>query len=67
LVFDSALFPLPLFDDLVKSHLNDGFDCRGVLRDAHDGRAAAHPYMQGAQKLRSEAHLRVRCNDEVEA
>jgi hypothetical protein len=23
--------------------------------------------MQGAQKLRSEAHLKVRCNDEVEA
>jgi hypothetical protein len=23
--------------------------------------------MQGAQKLRSEAHLQVRCNDEVEA
>jgi len=30
-------------------------------------RASARPYMQGAQKLRSEAHLRVRRSDEVAA
>jgi len=31
------------------------------------GRAQLAPTMQGAQKLRSEAYLQVRCNDEVEA
>jgi len=31
------------------------------------GRAQLAPTMQGAQKLRSEAYLHVRCNDEVEA
>ena len=56
-----------LFDELVKSHRNDGFGCRGVRPDAHDWASAARPYMQGAQKLRSEAHLQVRRNDEVEA
>ncbi|MCX5912887.1 MAG: hypothetical protein NTV04_13265, partial [Deltaproteobacteria bacterium] len=32
-------------DHLVKSHQNDGFDCTGVRPDAHDGRAAARPYL----------------------
>ena len=54
-------------DELVKSRRNDGFVCRGVRPDAHDRASAARPYMQGAQKLRSEAHLQVRRNDEVEA
>jgi hypothetical protein len=37
-----------------------------MLRARYRARAAC-PYMQGAQKLRSEAHLQVRRNDEVEA
>jgi hypothetical protein len=45
------------FDDLVKIHWNDGFDCRGVRPDAHYRASATRPYMPGAQKLRSEAHL----------
>jgi hypothetical protein len=44
------------FDELVKSQLNDGF--------VKTSPAKAE---QGAQKLRSETHLWVRRNDEVEA
>jgi hypothetical protein len=40
----------------------------GARRVAPDiGHAQRAPTMQGAQKLRSEAHLQVRRNDEVEA
>jgi hypothetical protein len=31
------------FDDIVKSHRNDGFDCRGVLRTPGNGRAQLAP------------------------
>jgi len=44
-------------DDLVKNHPKDGFDCRGVLRTPLTGRVPLAPKGQGAQKLRSEAHL----------
>ena len=40
-------------DEVIKSQQNDG--CRKKLQ------------LQGAQELRSEAYLHVRCNDEVEA
>ena len=49
--------------DFVKSHQNDGFDCRGVLRTPMSGRAQLAPTMQSAQKLRSEAYVQVRGTD----
>ena len=40
--------------DLAKSQQIDDFDCRGVLPDAHFGRAPLAPTMQGAPKLKNE-------------
>jgi hypothetical protein len=56
-----------IIDDLVKSHQNHGFDCWGVRWTPMIERAPLVPTMPGAQKLRSEAHLQVRRNDEVAA
>ena len=49
-----------IVDDLAKSHRNDAFNCRGAVLRAHIGHAQRAPTMQGAQKLRSAAHLLVR-------
>jgi hypothetical protein len=38
-------------EDLVKSQLNDGFDCGGVRPDAHYRASTTRPYMPDAQKL----------------
>ena len=54
-------------DDLVKSHQNDGFIVGARCFAPDIGPAQRAPTMQGAQKLRSEAYLQIRCNDEVAA
>jgi hypothetical protein len=45
----SPFLPAYDFNDFVKAHRKDGFVCRGVLLDAHIGRAPLAPTMQGAQ------------------
>jgi len=50
-------------DDLVKSHRNDGFIVGARCFAPDIGHAQRAPTMQGAQKLRSEAYVQVRCND----
>jgi len=55
--------PLLPFNGLLKSPRDDGLIRRGVRPDALVRRARLAPTMQGAQKLRREAHLQVRRND----